>query len=76
MNRAFFFLKSFTIKFQVLQEIFPIATYVSLSQLIVVFLLTDWLRYKPVIIVHALSAVMMQVFLIWTRSKQAMYVSI
>ncbi|KAK7573370.1 hypothetical protein V9T40_010561 [Parthenolecanium corni] len=59
---------------EVNQEIFPIATYVSLMQLIFVLLLTDWLRYKPIILVHALSAVAMQVFLIWFRSKFAMYI--
>ncbi|XP_065218297.1 thiamine transporter 1-like isoform X2 [Planococcus citri] len=59
---------------EVYQDIFPVATYVSLSLLIVVFLLTDWLRYKPVIIMHAFSGIMMQVLLIWFRKKWQMYI--
>uniref|UniRef100_A0A665W4U2 Thiamine transporter 1-like n=1 Tax=Echeneis naucrates TaxID=173247 RepID=A0A665W4U2_ECHNA len=35
---------------QVNNQIFPVWTYSYLSVLVPVFLLTDWLRYKPVVI--------------------------
>ncbi|XKL69668.1 hypothetical protein PGB90_007437 [Kerria lacca] len=46
---------------QIMQEILPIATYVSLVELILVFLLTDWLRYRPVIFVNAISYIGMMI---------------
>lgn len=61
--------------FQVTQEIFPIATYVSLVELIFVFLLTDWLRYRPVIFVNAVSYIIMMVLLIWFTSLNAIKVT-
>ncbi|CAH0385477.1 unnamed protein product [Bemisia tabaci] len=61
-------------KEQVNEEVFPIATYVSTSQLILVFLLTDWLLYKPVVLVNALSGVISQAILIWGRGLKWMQV--
>ncbi|KAL7306080.1 hypothetical protein TKK_0001536 [Trichogramma kaykai] len=46
--------KNFTLE-QVNQEIFPVSTYAYLATLILVFLLTDLIRYKPVIILCGLS---------------------
>lgn len=43
--------------FQVTEEIYPIGTYSNFATLIIVFLLTDFLRYKPVIILCGLSGI-------------------
>ncbi|XP_065220657.1 thiamine transporter 1-like [Planococcus citri] len=59
---------------EVYQEIYPVATYISLVELIFVFLLTDWLRYRPVIFVNAVSYIGMMVMLIWFRTSAAMKV--
>lgn len=52
---------------EVNQVIFPVATYTSLCELVFVFLITDWLRYKPVVILCALSGVVTQAILIWCQ---------
>lgn len=44
-------------KDQVSQEIYPIGTYSTLLLLLVIFLITDLARYKPVIIVQSLAGV-------------------
>lgn len=56
------------------QEIFPVATYSCLIELVLVFLLTDWLKYRPVIFINGFSYIMVMVLLIWFRSLQAMWV--
>lgn len=38
------------------QEIFPVGTYSHVIQLLIVFLITDYLRYKPLIILLGLSS--------------------
>ena len=40
---------------QVNQEIFPVSTYSYFSTLVVIFLITDFVRYKPIIILCGLS---------------------
>lgn len=35
---------------QLNQEVYPVGTYSYLAQLVVIFLITDFLRFKPVII--------------------------
>lgn len=40
------------------QDIFPIGTYAYLAELVVVFLVTDFLRYKPVIILGSMFGIM------------------
>uniref|UniRef100_A0A1B6HRB0 Uncharacterized protein n=1 Tax=Homalodisca liturata TaxID=320908 RepID=A0A1B6HRB0_9HEMI len=59
---------------QVNQEVYPIATYIGLIQIVFVFLLTDFLCYKPVIVMNALSGVISQGILIWGRGLRAMQV--
>ncbi|XP_033209623.1 thiamine transporter 1 isoform X2 [Belonocnema kinseyi] len=46
--------KNFTSE-QVNQDIYPLGTYFNLAFLILVFLITDFLRYKPVIVLCGLS---------------------
>lgn len=38
------------------QEIFPVGTYSHVIQLLIIFLITDYLRYKPLIVVLGLSS--------------------
>lgn len=53
---------------QVNQEVYPFGTYGYLAQLAIVFLITDLLRYKPLIIVLGLSGIAVWCMLIWTTS--------
>ncbi|KAK5929005.1 hypothetical protein CgunFtcFv8_010276 [Champsocephalus gunnari] len=53
-------------------QIFPVWTYSYLSVLVPVFLLTDWLRYKPVVIFQCLSLFATTATLLWLRSVAAM----
>lgn len=39
------------------QDIFPVGTYAYLAELVVVFLVTDFLRYKPVIILNGIFGI-------------------
>lgn len=48
--------KNFT-DVQVNQEIFPVSTYSYFATLIIVFLITDFVRYKPIIVLCGLSGV-------------------
>ena len=57
---------------QVNNQIFPVWTYSYLSVLVPVFLLTDWLRYKPVVIFQCLSLFATTATLLWLRSVAAM----
>ncbi|XP_018319614.1 thiamine transporter 2 [Agrilus planipennis] len=50
----------------VTQQVYPVGTYSYLAQLIVVFLITDLCRYKPLIIVLALSGIVIWSMLLWT----------
>jgi thiamine transporter 2/3 len=43
---------------QVNQDIFPIGTYSYLAELVVVFLVTDFLRYKPIIILDGIFGIL------------------
>jgi len=56
--------------------IFATGTYVYLAELVFVFLLTDLLRYKPVIILEGISAIITWCLLIWGKSVQLMQVMI
>ncbi|KAK5868311.1 hypothetical protein PBY51_009338 [Eleginops maclovinus] len=57
---------------QVNNQIFPVWTYSYLSVLVPVFLLTDWLRYKPVVVFQCLSLFTTTAMLLWLRSVAAM----
>ncbi|XP_068239542.1 thiamine transporter 1-like [Palaemon carinicauda] len=48
-------------------DVYPVWTYAYLSQLIVVLLLTDFLRYKPMIIIEGAGYVATWCILLWTR---------
>ncbi|XP_030565762.1 thiamine transporter 1 [Drosophila novamexicana] len=53
---------------QVNRAVYPIGTYSYLALLIVVFLITDFLRYKPMIIANALTGIIVWSVLIWTTT--------
>lgn len=53
-------------------QVLPVWTYSYLSVLVPVFLLTDWLRYKPVVIVQCVSLFITTAMLRWMKSVPAM----
>ncbi|XP_028037691.1 thiamine transporter 2-like [Bombyx mandarina] len=53
---------------QLQREIYPVGTYSYLAQLVLVFLITDFLRFKPVIILSGLSGITVYCILLWTSS--------
>ncbi|XP_028276174.1 thiamine transporter 1 [Parambassis ranga] len=57
---------------QVNNQIFPVWTYSYLSVLVPVFLLTDWLRYKPVVVFQCVMLFITTALLLWTQSVPAM----
>lgn len=61
---------------QDIEVIFATGTYVYLAVLVFVFLVTDLLRYKPVIVLEGISAVGTWCLLIWGKGIQLMQVMI
>jgi len=61
---------------QDIEVIFATGTYVYLAQLVFVFLVTDLLRYKPVIVLEGISAIITWSLLIWGKGVQLMQVKI
>ncbi|KAJ8397288.1 hypothetical protein AAFF_G00441220 [Aldrovandia affinis] len=57
---------------QVTNEIFPVWTYSYLVILLPVFLLTDYLRYKPVIVFQCASLFVTTALLLWSEGVAAM----
>ncbi|KAH8420893.1 hypothetical protein KR222_008440 [Zaprionus bogoriensis] len=53
---------------QLTRDVYPVGTYSHLVQLIFVFLITDFLRYKPLIITIGAAGVIIWSMLIWTTS--------
>ncbi|XP_043558957.1 solute carrier family 19 member 3b [Chiloscyllium plagiosum] len=64
--------KNFTID-QVTNQLFPIWTYSFLALLIPVFLFTDYLRYKPVIIIQGVALVINYILLLFADGMMAMH---
>ena len=60
---------------QVNQDLFPVGTYTYLVALVIVFLVTDLLRYKPVIVLDGVFAVATWTLLTWGHTLIAMQVS-
>uniref|UniRef100_A0A182QBU7 Reduced folate carrier n=1 Tax=Anopheles farauti TaxID=69004 RepID=A0A182QBU7_9DIPT len=59
---------------QIVQEAFPIGTYSYLAQLGIIFLVTDLLRYKPIIIVNGAAGIVVWSMLTWTTTLEALKV--
>lgn len=56
------------------QVIFPVWTYAYLGLLVVVFLVTDYLLYKPVIVFEGLCYIGTWCILLWGQGVAAMQV--
>ncbi|XP_034460472.1 thiamine transporter 1 [Hippoglossus hippoglossus] len=57
---------------EVNNQILPVWTYSYLAVLVPVFLLTDWLRYKPVVVFQCVMLFITTAMLLWTRSVPAL----
>ena len=57
---------------QVYHDVYPVWTYSYLSILILVFLVTDLARYKPVIILEGFAYILTWVLLLWGNGLAAM----
>ncbi|XP_049887830.1 reduced folate transporter-like isoform X2 [Pectinophora gossypiella] len=55
---------------QLNRDVYPVGTYSYLAQLVVIFLITDFLRFKPVIILSGLSGIAVYAILLWTESLE------
>ncbi|KAM3958259.1 thiamine transporter 1-like [Aphomia sociella] len=55
---------------QLNREVYPIGTYSYLGLLVMVFLITDFLRFKPIIILSGLSGISVYAILLWTSSLE------
>ncbi|CAH2262346.1 jg26879 [Pararge aegeria aegeria] len=60
---------------QLNQDVYPVGTYSYLGLLVLVFLITDFLRFKPVIILSGLSGISVYAVLLWTSSLKWVQVS-
>ncbi|CAG4921256.1 unnamed protein product [Colias eurytheme] len=60
---------------QLNRDVYPVGTYSYLALLVVVFLVTDFLRFKPVIILSGLSGISVYAVLLWTSSLEWLQVS-
>uniref|UniRef100_A0A146LEY1 Thiamine transporter 2 n=1 Tax=Lygus hesperus TaxID=30085 RepID=A0A146LEY1_LYGHE len=56
---------------QINVEIYPISVYSNLLTLILIFLVTDLLRYKPIIILNSFAGIALYIILIVCRSELA-----
>lgn len=59
---------------EVVQQVYPVGTYSNLSFLVLVFLVTDLLKYKPLIVVLGLSGIVIWSMLLWTSSLIAVQI--
>lgn len=57
---------------QLNRDVYPIGTYSTLGLLVIVFLITDILRYKPIIIASACAGIIIWSLLLWTTSLWAL----
>lgn len=55
---------------QLNRDVYPVGTYCYLGLLVVVFLITDFLRFKPVIVLSGLSGIAVYAILLWTTSLE------
>lgn len=53
-------------------QVFPVWTYSYLALLVPVFLLTDWLRYKPVVVLQCCALFVTTALLRWQATIPAM----
>ncbi|XP_055920830.1 folate-like transporter 2 [Eupeodes corollae] len=53
---------------QVNKELYPLGIYMNVGWLVIVLLVTDMLRYKPIIITSACAGIILWSILLWTES--------
>lgn len=53
---------------EVLRDIYPVGTYSYMAQAVLVFLLTDFLRYKPLIVLSGLMGIVVWSLFLWGNS--------
>ncbi|KAJ8916170.1 hypothetical protein NQ315_016309 [Exocentrus adspersus] len=53
---------------QVNQQVYPVATYSYLAHLVLMFLVTDLCRYKPLIVLLGASGIVVWSMLLWTKT--------
>lgn len=56
------------------QDIYPVSTYSYAATLILVFLITDFVRYKPIIILCSLSGLITFILIIFGRTVMVMQI--
>ncbi|XP_063704597.1 thiamine transporter 1-like [Culicoides brevitarsis] len=52
---------------QLNRQVYPVGTFSSLAQLFIIFLITDILRYKPIIILSSCVGIVIYSMLLWTK---------
>ncbi|KAM7362898.1 thiamine transporter 1-like [Cochliomyia hominivorax] len=57
---------------QLNRQVYPVGTYSYLAQLVVVFLITDFLLYKPLIVTIGVAGIIVWSMLLWTTSLEAL----
>lgn len=55
-------------KEEVTQQVYPVGTYAQLAQLVIVFLITDLCRYKPLIVLMGLAGITAWGILLWGKN--------
>lgn len=50
---------------QVLRDVYPIGTYSYMAQAILAFLITDFLRYKPLIVISGMTGIIVWSLFLW-----------
>lgn len=60
---------------QLNRDVYPVGTYSYLALLVVVFLITDFLRFKPIIILSGISGIIVYAILLWTTSLEWLQVN-
>ncbi|XP_057665479.1 thiamine transporter 1-like isoform X1 [Diorhabda carinulata] len=53
---------------EVTQQVYPVGTYSYLALLVIIFLITDLCRYKPLIILLGASGIVIWSLLLWTKT--------
>ena len=59
-----------------MHEIYPVSTYTILATAFIVFLVTDFLRYRPIVILEGIALVVTWVILIWGETLESLIVRI
>ncbi|EDW37832.1 GL19735 [Drosophila persimilis] len=60
---------------QVYQNVYPFGTYSVLAQLVIVFLITDLVRYRPVIVLSAVAGIVLFALQIWCDTLRMLQVA-